>query len=435
MNITVIGSGYVGLVAGACFSDTGHKVICADIDETKISNLNKGVIPIYEPGLDHIVERNIRYRNLSFTTDVKKAVEFGEVIFIAVGTPQEEDGSADLKYVLSVAKSIGQFMNGYKVVVDKSTVPVGTAEKVKKEISKHTSHPFDVVSNPETLKEGTALDDFLKPDRIIIGADSEKAHQLMEKLYEPFVRNNHPIYKMDLKSAEIAKYAANSMLATRISFMNEVANLCDKVGADVNHVRKAIGSDKRIGSAFLYSGIGYGGSCFPKDVQAFVKTASEYGLEFPLLRAVELVNKKQKTILFDKIMDHYQGNIKGKVFSILGLAFKPETDDIREAPAIDIISALLKQGASVRLTDPEAINNMKRLFPAETNKISYFEEPYETAKDGDALVILTEWREYRNLDFTRLNTLLKAKVLFDGRNVYSIALRKDGYVYYCIGAN
>ncbi|RMD87248.1 MAG: UDP-glucose/GDP-mannose dehydrogenase family protein, partial [Candidatus Dadabacteria bacterium] len=371
MKLAVIGTGYVGLVAGACFADTGNDVICVDIDEKKIQALRKGEIPIYEPGLDHIVERNIKSQRLHFTTSLSNAVKESRVIFIAVGTPQDEDGSADLSHVLKVAEEIAEAMNGYKIIVNKSTVPVGTAELVRKTIRDRTSHSFDVVSNPEFLKEGAAIDDFLKPDRVVVGVDSEEAERVMKELYAPFVRTNKPIIVMDIPSAELTKYAANAMLAARISFMNEIANLCEKVGADVDKVRIGIGSDSRIGMSFLFPGIGYGGSCFPKDVQALIRTASEHGIDLKLSRAVEEVNAEQKGVIVRKIEAHYGSDgTKGRTFAVWGLAFKPRTDDTREAPALVVCRGLIERGANIQAYDPEAIETFKARF-GESERLSY----------------------------------------------------------------
>ena len=429
MNITVIGTGYVGLVAGACFADMGHEVTCVDVLPEKIDMLNRGEIPIYEPGLDHLVKRNSQEKRLFFTTDIAPAIKRSKAVFIAVGTPPGEDGSADLKHVLGVAKTIGNHLNGYKVIIDKSTVPVGTAEQVKLTIQKHTQEDFDVVSNPEFLKEGSAIEDFLKPDRVVIGVDHQRAREIMEELYAPFLRNNHPIIFMDVKSAEMTKYAANAMLATRISFVNEFANLCEKVGANVDWVRKGIGSDSRIGSSFLYSGIGYGGSCFPKDVKAIIGTAKEHGLPFELMKAVERVNERQKTVLVDKIEAYFPGSLGGKTFALWGLAFKPKTDDIRESPSLVIIEKLLKAGCRLKATDPEAIPEVKKKFPTE---IEYHANRYQTLNDADGLILCTEWPEYRVPDFDELRKRMKQKVIFDGRNLYKGIVPKD-IDYFCIG--
>jgi len=433
VDIAVFGSGYVGLVAGTCFADCGNKVTCVDIDEEKINKLRKGYIPIYEPGLDQLIIKNVKEKRLYFTTAFKKSIEENEIIFIAVGTPSDKDGSADLKYVLSVAESIGKYINNYKAIVIKSTVPVGTANNINEKIKSLTDIDFDVINNPEFLKEGAAIDDFLRPDRIIVGVSTEKSQTIMEELYAPFIRNNHPIYFMDYLSAEMTKYAANAMLATRISFMNEISNLCDAVGADVNMVRKGIGSDKRIGSAFLYPGIGYGGSCFPKDVKAIINTACRAGTKLRVLNAVEEVNEKQKVIIIDRIIKYFNNELTGKTFALWGLAFKPKTDDIREAPAVSIINSLLKIGCKLEVSDPEAIPPIKKIF---SDKISYHNDPYECLKEASGLIIATEWNEYRNPDFKRIKTALKVPVIFDGRNIYNKRLiESKGLDYYCIGAN
>src|SRR6186713_2439454 len=394
MRIAVIGTGYVGLVAGACLAENGNEVVCIDKDAAKVRSLQRGRIPIYEPGLEEMVRRNRAEKRLTFTTDLPKGVRAAQIIFIAVGTPTGEDGSADLRHVLEVARQIGKSMNGYKVIVDKSTVPVGTSEKVREAIRKETSHPFSVVSNPEFLKQGAAIEDFMKPDRVVIGADDQRAGEIMKELYAPFTRTGAPIMMMDCASAELCKYAANAMLATRISFMNEVANLCEVVGGDVDQVRKAIGSDTRIGSSFLFPGCGYGGSCFPKDVQAMIRFASDGGYQFRILQSVEEVNKTQKTRLFAKIKKQL-GPVKGKTIAVWGLAFKPRTDDMREAPSIPLIEALLAAGAKVQAYDPEAATVAKGIFG---NRIAYASTNYEALKGADALVIVTEWSEFRRPD-------------------------------------
>jgi UDPglucose 6-dehydrogenase len=432
MKIAIIGTGYVGLVSGTCFADMGHDVCCVDIVQSKVDGLNRGEIPIYEPGLDHLVSRNVKENRLSFTTDLVSAVNAAQAIFIAVGTPQGNDGSADLKYVIAVAQSIGEAMKSYKVVITKSTVPVGTGEKVRVALAGKTKFDFDVVSNPEFLKEGAAIEDFMRPDRVVIGVESDRAKKVMEELYAPFVRNNHPILYMDIKSAEMTKYAANAMLATRISFMNAVANLCDVVGADVNQVRKGIGTDKRIGMSFLYPGIGYGGSCFPKDVQALIRTAEDFHVPFDILNAVEKVNQAQKVIMVEKIKTHFKSQVNGLTITLWGLAFKPETDDIREAPSLAIIDALLTLGVKIRVCDPEAIEPVKKIFQ---NKIEYFEHRYQALEGADALVLVTEWNEYRNPDFALIKKSLKKPVVFDGRNIYIDSIKSFGFSYYCIGAN
>jgi len=431
MKICVIGTGYVGLVDGTCFAETGNTVVCVDSNKAKIDALLCGQIPIYEPGLDALVGKNVTKNRLSFTTDAKTAIQNAEICFISVGTPPGEDGSADLQYVLSAAKTIGEHLNGYKVIVDKSTVPVGTADKVREIIAGLTKQPFDVVSNPEFLKEGAAVEDFLKPDRIVIGTESDRAYALMEKLYAPFVRIGAPIIRMTTRSAEMTKYAANAMLATRISFMNDLANLCELVEADIDMVRKGLGSDSRIGKRFLFPGIGYGGSCFPKDVKAIIRTAQENAYSLELLKAVEAVNEKQKHTLVEKIKRHYGSKLSGKKFAVWGLAFKPQTDDIREAPAIVIIKELLQAGAQISASDPEALAETKKVFG---NKIEYQPDNYAALDGADALLILTEWREYREPDFARIKSALKAPLIFDGRNIYSTALmREQGFTYYSIG--
>ncbi|MCB0281400.1 MAG: UDP-glucose/GDP-mannose dehydrogenase family protein [Calditrichae bacterium] len=435
MKVAVVGTGYVGLVAGTCFSDTGNEVVCVDIDENKINLLKQGHIPIYEPGLEEMIKRNVREERLAFSTDIKEAVKSSQIIFIAVGTPPDEDGSADLKYVLAVARDIGKSMNGFKVIVDKSTVPVGTADLVKAEIEKHTKHEFAVVSNPEFLKEGAAIADFMKPDRVVIGTSNEEAADIMRNLYSPFVRTGKPIIVMDEKSAELTKYAANSLLATKISFMNEIANLCDKVGANVDMVRKGIGSDSRIGPYFIFPGTGYGGSCFPKDVKAIIKTASDNGIKLNVLQAVEDVNDRQKTILFDKINSYFNGNIKGKTFAIWGLAFKPKTDDMREAPAIEIINKLIDAGAKIKAHDPEAINEAKRVFNNKHGQnLKLYDKRYDALENADALVIMTEWNEFREPDFYLIKESLNNSVIFDGRNIYDPnRMAKYGIDYFSIG--
>jgi UDPglucose 6-dehydrogenase len=435
MNIAVIGSGYVGLVAGACFAEQGNDVVCVDNDARKIAMLEQGQIPIYEPGLEDLIERNAKLKRLSFTTELESAVQGAEIIFIAVGTPQDEDGSADLTHVLAVAKGIGKAMNGPKIVVDKSTVPVGTAQLVKRTIQAETSYAVDVVSNPEFLKEGTALDDFLRPDRVVVGVDSEHAEKVMTDLYEPFTRTGNPIIVMDVVSAEMTKYAANTMLAIRVSFMNEIALLCEKSGANINSVRNGIGSDARIGKSFLFPGIGYGGSCFPKDVQALVRTGKDHGVELLLAAAAEQVNARQKRVLLDKIVGHYGSKeaIRGKRFAMWGLAFKPRTDDVREAPALVIMQELVKLGASVQAYDPEANGTFRERF-GEHPQITYGESNYDVLTGADALIVCTEWSEFRAPSFTRLKDQLKAPVIFDGRNIFG---RKDmqtlGFTYYSIG--
>jgi UDPglucose 6-dehydrogenase len=430
MKVAIVGTGYVGLVAGACFAESGNDVVCVDKDEAKVRTLKRGKIPIYEPGLEELVRRNRQEGRLSFTTMLPKAVRDSTIIFIAVGTPQDEDGSADLKHVLGVAAEIAKAMDGYKVIVDKSTVPVGTSERVREVIRRGTTHPFSVVSNPEFLKQGAAIDDFMKPDRVVIGAEDARAQEIMLELYSPFTRTGAPIMVMDCASAELSKYAANAMLASRISFMNEVANVCELVGADVDHVRKAMGSDRRIGSAFLFPGVGYGGSCFPKDVQAMIRFASDKSYQFKILEAVESVNKAQKTRLFAKIKKHF-GTLKGKTVAVWGLAFKPRTDDMREAPSIPLIEALLAAGVTVQAYDPEAVRVARGIFGS---KITYAANNYEALKGADCLVIVTEWNEFRRPDLTRMRTLMRSPVIFDGRNIYtSDQMKQSGFTYYSIG--
>ena len=431
MRIGVIGTGYVGLVTGTCFAETGNQVICVDINEEKVESMRNGKIPIYEPGLETLFLRNIKEGRLSFSTSLKEALDQSEIIFLALPTPPMEDGSADLSYILGVADHIGQLITDYKVIIDKSTVPVGTADKVHAAISKHAKVEFDVVSNPEFLREGVAVEDFMKPDRVVIGVSGERAQKLMEKLYAPFVRQGNPLIFMDERSAEMTKYAANAFLATKITFMNEVANLCEKVGADVDKVRIGIGTDTRIGNRFLFPGVGYGGSCFPKDVQALAKTAKENDYSFQVLDSVMEVNEKQKTILVDKIIGKYGNDLKGKHFALWGLAFKPNTDDIREAPALYIIEKLLDLGASISAFDPEAMENVKRYhqFP-----IQYGNEPMEVLNNADALIIVTEWNEFRTPNFDELKNALKTPVIFDGRNLFPVAeMEGKGFYYNSIG--
>ncbi|MBK6941944.1 MAG: UDP-glucose/GDP-mannose dehydrogenase family protein [Planctomycetes bacterium] len=432
MKIAVVGTGYVGLVAGTCFAESGNTVICVDVDAKKVAMLNDGKIPIYEPGLEELVHKNVEEQRLSFTTDIDAAVKNSLVVFIAVGTPPDEDGSADLKHVLAAARSIGKAMNGYKIVVDKSTVPVGTAQKVAAAIAENTSHPFNVVSNPEFLKEGAAIDDFMKPDRVVIGTDDPRVAEIMKELYAPFVRSGNPIIIMDIASAELTKYAANAMLATRISFMNEIAQICDRVGANVTKIREGIGYDSRIGMPFLYAGCGYGGSCFPKDTRAIISTAKVHGYDFQIMRAVEEVNANQKKWLFSTAHRFFKGDLKGKKFAIWGLAFKPRTDDVREASALILINELLKAGATVHAHDPEAIHTTKREIG---DKVSYHEHMYEALPGADALFVVTEWNEFRNPDFDKMKSLMKSAVIFDGRNLYNPStLGPLGYKYYRIGA-
>jgi UDPglucose 6-dehydrogenase len=436
MKISVIGTGYVGLVTGTCFAEVGVEVTCVDIDQKKIDNLNKGILPIYEPGLEEMVLRNTSKKRLHFSTSLQDSIEDAEVAFIAVGTPPDEDGSADLKYVLAVASGIGQFMKKPLVVVTKSTVPVRTAEKVRAavqaELDKRGAKiDFYVASNPEFLKEGAAIEDFMKPDRIVVGTDRNEAEDIMRKLYKPFLLNGHPIIFMDIPSAEMTKYAANAMLATKISFMNDVANLCEIMGADVNMVRKGIGSDGRIGHKFIYPGVGYGGSCFPKDVKALIKTAKEHNYKMRILNAVEEVNEAQKEVLFNKVNSHYKNDLKGKVFALWGLSFKPKTDDMREAPSLVIIEKLLKAGAKVVAYDPVAMHEAKRILG---DAIKYSEEMYDTLDNCDGLLIITEWPEFRSPDLDELSKRLKNKLIFDGRNIFDgKEMKALGFDYYCIG--
>jgi UDPglucose 6-dehydrogenase len=438
MKITIVGSGYVGLVTGACFSEVGIDVTCVDVDTKKIENLNKGIIPIYEPGLEEMISRNMAKGRLQFTTKIADAVKGSDVIFISVGTPPDEDGSADLKYVIQVARDCGKYMDDYTLVVTKSTVPVGTSMKVKSAIKeelkkRQVSIEFDVASNPEFLKEGAAIDDFLKPDRIVVGTESTRAEELLRTLYKPFTLNGHPIIVMDVVSAEMTKYAANSMLATKISFINDIANLCEIVGADINNVRRGIGSDGRIGNKFIYPGIGYGGSCFPKDVQALIKTAKEFNYDLQVLKAVEAVNKNQKSVLFNKIFNYYNGDLKGKTVAIWGLSFKPQTDDMREAPSLEIVNSLLQAGANVKAYDPVAINEAKHHFG---DSISYYDDQYEALIDADCLAVLTEWPEFKIPNFNIISKLLNSPVVFDGRNIYDKSeMFKIGFDYFCIGIN
>jgi UDPglucose 6-dehydrogenase len=436
MKITIVGSGYVGLVTGTCFSEVGIDVTCVDIDKKKIEDLKKGIIPIYEPGLEEMVHRNQRKYRLHFTTSIAEALEDSQVVFIAVGTPPDEDGSADLKYVLGVAADCGKHMKDYLLLVTKSTVPVGTAAKVraavKAELKKRNADiEFDVASNPEFLKEGAAIDDFLKPDRIVVGLDSPRAEELMKSLYKPFTLNGHPVIFMDITSAEMTKYAANSMLATKISFMNDVANLCEIVGADINMVRKGIGSDSRIGQKFIYPGIGYGGSCFPKDVKALIHTASDYKYNLRVLKAVEEVNEDQKSVLFHKVSKFFNGDLKGKTITLWGLSFKPMTDDMREAPSVVLIRKFLAAGAKVKAYDPVAMPEAKRILG---DTITYSEDQYEALIDSDGLVLATEWPEFKFPNFNVIRKLLKTPVIFDGRNIYDRnEMKRNGFSYFCIG--
>ena len=431
--IAVVGTGYVGLVTGTCFAETGNQVICIDIDTKKVERMRNGDIPIYEPHLDHLFERNIAAGRLSFTTSLEEGIKDAEIIFLALPTPPGEDGSADLSYILGVADQLGQLMDDYKVIVDKSTVPVGTADKVKEAIAKHARVQFSVVSNPEFLREGFAVDDFMKPDRVVIGASDEKARKIMESLYKPFVRQGNPILFMDERSAELTKYAANAFLATKITFMNEIANFCELVGANVDKVRIGIGSDDRIGKRFLFPGIGYGGSCFPKDVQALAKSGLENNFKFQILDAVMRVNEDQKTILFPKMRSFFRGDLKGKKIAIWGLAFKPDTDDIREAPALYMIDALTKEGATVTAYDPEAMENVKALLG---DQISFAKDEYAVLQGADALLICTEWGVFRNPDFDRVKSMMNDAVIFDGRNLFDLEeMTEKGFYYSSIGRN
>ena len=431
MKITVVGTGYVGLVTGTCFAETGNKVSCVDIDKNKVEKLSSGQITIYEPGLEKIFLRNTKEGRLTFTTQLENVLEDSEIIFLALPTPPGADGSADLKYVLGVADHLGKIMTGYKVIVNKSTVPVGTADKVHAAIAKNYKGEFDVVSNPEFLREGVAVDDFMKPDRVVVGTSSDRAKKLMSDLYAPFVRQGNPVIFMDEKSAELTKYAANSFLATKISFMNEVAQLCERMGADVDMVRRGIGSDERIGKRFLFPGIGYGGSCFPKDVQALIKSSDEVSYDFEILKAVEKVNSSQKLHLVEKVKAHYKGDLKGKQIALWGLAFKPNTDDIREAPALIIIDELIQLGATITAYDPEAMPNVKAQIG---DKIKYATNQYEALTGADFLIIATEWSEFRTPDFERMEKEIKNKIIFDGRNLFEVAKMKElGYQYISIG--
>ncbi len=431
MKLCVIGTGYVGLVAGTCFAEGGNDVICVDIDEKKIEVLKRGEVPIYEPGLEELIRRNLTERRLWFTTDLVAAVRGSEICFIAVGTPESSDGSADLRAVLAVAEAIGAAMNGYRVIVLKSTVPVGTADKVREALRAKTTHEFDVISNPEFLKEGAAIEDFMKPDRVVIGGSSPRALQIMRDLYTPFVRTENPILLMDNRSAEMTKYAANAFLATRISFINEIANLCERVGADVAEVRRGMGSDRRIGHHFLFPGVGYGGSCFPKDVQAIIRTAHEHGLTFPLLNAVEDVNERQKFLLVDKVVRHFGEHLAGRRFALWGLAFKPRTDDMREAPSIVVIEELLTRGAQVEVHDPEALSEARKIFG---ERVKYHRLNYDALEGADALLIVTDWNEFRRPDFPRMRGLMRTPLIFDGRNLYEHdVMRQHGFAYYPIG--
>ena len=441
MNICVIGTGYVGLVAGTCFADSGNDVICVDVDARKIDKLNRGEIPIYEPGLEELVKRNSKEGRLKFSMDLSYAVKESLICFIAVGTPPGEDGSADMKYVLGVAKGIAQAMDGYRIIVGKSTVPVGTADRVRSEIQNELyrqdkDYKFDVVSNPEFLKEGAAIDDFMKPDRVVIGTDSAHAAEIMKELYSPFMRKTDRLIMMDVRSAEMTKYAANAMLATKISFINEIANLCELVGADIENVRKGIGTDSRIGFEFLFPGVGYGGSCFPKDVQAIVRIADEHKYDMKVIKSVEEANNRQKGVIVDKILKHFKSTassnlLAGKIIGVWGLSFKPRTDDMREAPSITIINRLLHAGANIRAHDPEAMDEAKKVFGS---KIEYIQDNYEVVKGADALVIITEWNEFRRPNFEKMKKLMRSPVIFDGRNIFDPKeMRSIGFTYYGIG--
>jgi UDPglucose 6-dehydrogenase len=438
VKIVVVGTGYVGLVTGTCFSEVGIDVICVDIDAKKIKNLQNGIIPIFEPGLDALVAKNVAKGRLRFSTSLRESIPGADVAFIAVGTPPGEDGSADLKYVITVASEIGQYMDSYGVIVTKSTVPVGTAKKVKEAIQSELCKrkldiSFDVASNPEFLKEGAAIDDFLKPDRIVVGVSSTRAEEVMRRLYKPFLLNGHPIIFMDVPSAEMTKYAANSMLATKISFMNDMANLCEIIGADINMVRKGIGSDDRIGNKFIYPGIGYGGSCFPKDVKALIKTASDNGYDMQILKAVETVNEYQKTVLFQKISNRFQGDLVGKTFAIWGLSFKPNTDDMREAPSLVIIDSILNAGGLIKAYDPVAMLETRHILG---DSITYCKNEYEALEDAEALLVVTEWTDFRSPDFDKIRKMLKSPIVFDGRNIFDTKeMNSIGFEYYGIGTN
>ncbi len=431
MRIAVIGTGYVGLVSGTCYAETGNTVTCVDIDEKKVEKLNQGQIPIFERGLEELFEKNVKQGRLFFTTSLVEGIKDAKIIMLALPTPPGEDGSADLKYVLGVADQIGPLLKDYTVIVNKSTVPVGTADLVRERVAKHATVAFDVVSNPEFLREGLAVEDFMKPERVIVGTRSEKAKKVMDNLYAPFTRQGNPVIYMDERSSELTKYAANAFLATKITFMNEVANVCERVGADVDLVRLGMGTDSRIGKRFLFAGIGYGGSCFPKDVQALVKSSDDVNYDFKILDAVMDVNERQKTKLIANITQHFEGSLKGKTIAIWGLAFKPHTDDIREAPALYNIDALLQAGATVHVHDPEAMENVKRMYG---DTITFFENQYDVLNKADALLIATEWPEYRNPDFDKVGERLKNKVIFDGRNLYSLEnIAELGFIYYSVG--
>ena len=439
MKISVIGTGYVGLVSGTCFAQMGNSVTCVDIDAKKIEELKKGNVPIYEPGLEDMVLENYKIGTLKFTTDIKKALDESDICFIAVGTPMGEDGSVDLKYVLAVAKSIGENITKHTYIIDKSTVPVGTADKVRQTVQKalemrNSDLSFDVISNPEFLKEGAAVEDFMKPDRVVIGADSEKAFEKMRELYAPFTRSHDRFISMDIKSAEMTKYTANAMLATKISFMNEIANICERVGADVNQVRNGIGSDSRIGYSFIYPGCGYGGSCFPKDVQALAKTSKDHGYTPKLLDAVEEVNYAQKLVIVIKIIEHFGENLNGKTFAVWGLSFKPETDDMREATSITVINELTKRGAKVKAYDPKAVHEAKEFYLKDNQNVEYVSSKYDALDNAEAMILLTEWKEFRSPDFEEIAKRLKSKIIFDGRNQYNKKrLENHGFRYFQIG--
>lgn len=434
MNLTVIGTGYVGLVAGACLADMGNDVICVDNNQEKLHQLKQGIIPIYEPGLDELVKSNVQEKRLHFSSDLDSAVKKSQVCFIAVGTPQDETGAADLSGVFTVAEQIAKSMNEYKVIVNKSTVPVGTAEKVAEIVKSNSIYPFDVVSNPEFLKQGNAVDDFLSPDRVIIGSNSEKATRLMQEIYSPFLRTANRIILMDVKSAEMTKYASNSFLATKISFMNEIANLCEKVGADAEMVRVGMSTDTRIGNRFLFPGIGYGGSCFPKDIEALINTGNEFGCEMPLVKSVNKINRKQRELFVQKVTNRFGEDLSGKTFGVWGLAFKPKTNDMREAPAITIIKELLKRGAKVNAYDPKAMETSKTLYLKDS--ITYAKNSYEALVNADAMILLTEWNEFRRPDFDKIKSIMKNPIIIDGRNQYDpIRLKEKGFEYICIGRN
>ena len=431
MKVCVIGTGYVGLVVGTCLSEMGNDVVCVDNNTEKLEQLKNGIIPIYEPGLEELIKENVAEKRLQFTDNIKEAIEKSLICYIAVGTPQQDDGSAEMKYVYQVAEDIGKYINSYKIIIDKSTVPVGTAEKITEIIKSKTNCEFDVISNPEFLKQGSAVEDFLKPDRIIIGSDSEKATSIMKELYAPFLRTGNPIILMDVKSAEMTKYASNSFLAMKVSFANEIANICEKVGADADMVRKGMCADKRIGSQFLFAGLGYGGSCFPKDIKALIKTAKDNNCNYDILNATEKVNNTQRLLFIDKIINKYGEDLKGKTFAVWGLSFKPKTNDMREAPSITIINELLKRKASIRGYDPKAIETAKGIF---NDKIFYAKNSYEALENADALLLLTEWNEFRRPDFEKIKNLLKEPVIFDGRNQYNTEnLLEQGFEYYSIG--